>query len=111
MPLISIETNQAINDPSALSDISKAIATLLDKPESYVMVKYTHNKQMLFAGNTEPLAHLKLKSLGLPEDQTSEFSAQLCSLIETHFSVAPARTYIEFINPQRHMWGWNSSIF
>ena len=111
MPLISIETNQTFNSPSSLKEISQTVATLLGKPESYLMLKVVHNEDMLFAGTHEPLAHLKLKSLGLPEDNTKAFSAQLCKTIQQHFSVAPERIYIEFTNPERHMWGWNSTTF
>ncbi len=111
MPLINIETNQALKDEAILKELSQTVATILGKPESYVMLKYRHNENMLFAGNSEPLAHIQLKSLGLPEDQTGAFSTALCNAIEKHFSVSPERIYIEFSSPERHMWGWNSSTF
>ncbi len=111
MPLLSIETNQPLPDNNTLATISSAVATLLGKPESYVMVKYEHNADMLFAGNDQPLAHLKLKSLGLPEDKTASYSAELCQLMQTHFNVTGERVYIEFANPERHLWGWNSTTF
>lgn len=111
MPLINIETNQALSDNTTLNALSKTVANLLGKPESYVMLKYTHNTNMLFAGNNEPLAYLQLKSLGLPEEKTGDFSAALCTAVEKHFNVAAARVYIEFSGPHRHMWGWNNSTF
>ena len=111
MPLISIETNQPLKDKSTLKSISTAIATLLKKPESYVMLKYEHNGNMLFAGSDQPLAHIKLKSLGLPEDNTSVFSKAICDLMNNHLSIPADRIYIEFANPERHLWGWNSGTF
>lgn len=111
MPLISIETNQTLKDANTLKTISSTIAVLLEKPESYVMLKFEHNSNMLFAGNNEPLAHLKIKSLGLPEDQTEAFSKTLCEVMQQHFYISADRVYIEFANPQRHLWGWNSSTF
>lgn len=111
MPLLSIETNQTLQNSNSLTAISSAIANLLGKPESYVMIKYEHNTNMLFAGNEQPLAHLKLKSLGMPEDKTADYSAELCQLMQTHFAVSADRVYIEFANPERHMWGWNSTTF
>lgn len=111
MPLISIETNQTLENPSSLTEISQAVAAMLGKPESYLMLKFEHNEHMLFAGNSKPLAHLKIKSLGLPEDKTQEFSAELCKIMQQHFSIAPDRTYIEFANPERHLWGWNNTTF
>ena len=111
MPLISIETNQALDNPSSLKEISQTVATMLGKPESYLMLKAKHNEHMLFAGSDKPLAHIKIKSLGLPEDKTKEFSAQICKMMHQYFSVTPERIYIEFANPERHMWGWNGATF
>ena len=112
MPLLKIETNAQPATPQAvITDFSAAVASMLGKPESYVMVTLQHNPSMLFGGNDEPLAYLQLKSLGLPEDRTAEFSTTLCDLAEKHLGVTAARTYIEFSSPPRHMWGWNSTTF
>lgn len=111
MPLMSIETNQILSNNTILSALSSSIATLLSKPESYVMLKYEHNDNMLFAGTNQPLAHIKIKSLGLDEDKTALFSKALCELIQQHFSISADRIYIEFANPERHMWGWNNATF
>lgn len=71
MPLLTIESN--INSqPTLLSTLSYEVAKLLGKPESYVMVKFQHNENMLFAGSDEALAFLQLKSLGLPETATKD---------------------------------------
>lgn len=112
MPLLTIETNVEPNDSAeVIAACSAAVAEMLGKPESYVMVALRHNPAMSFAGNTEPLAYLELKSLGLPETRTEAFSSILCQLIQEHFGIAPARSYIEFSSPPRHMWGWNSTTF
>ena len=111
MPLISIESNQALSDKAQLATISQAVASMLSKPESYVMVKYTHNEMMLFAGNDAPLAHVKLKSLGLPEDQTANYSNKIATLLAEILNISAERIYIEFANPARHMWGWNGATF
>lgn len=110
MPLLTIESN--INSqPNLLSTLSYEVAKLLGKPESYVMVKFQHNENMLFAGSDEALAFLQLKSLGLPETATKEYSAKLCSLVSREMGISPERIYIEFSAPERHYWGWNSSTF
>ncbi len=111
MPLISIESNQVLSDKTQLSTISQAIASMLSKPESYVMVKYTHNSMMLFAGNDTPLAYVKLKSLGLPEEQTANYSNKITTLLAEIFNISAERIYIEFTTPARHMWGWNGATF
>lgn len=111
MPVLSIESNQPLGNETSLVTISKSIAEMLSKPESYVMIRYKHNPNMLFAGSSEPLAYLELKSLGLPESKTADFSATLAKLMQDELGVSAERVYIEFANPERHMFGWNGSTF
>lgn len=114
MPLLKIDTNQVLDADRAeavLRDASRQVAEILGKPESYVMVDLSAGRSMSFAGSTEPLACLELKSLGLPEAETAELSAALCRFIADALGVPPARIYIEFSSPQRHMWGWDGRTF
>ena len=112
MPLLTITTNQSVEDPDRLCRLmSEAVAGILGKPESYVMVALHADRPMSFAGTTEPTAMLELKSLGLPESETGAFSTSLCSLINEHMNVPAKRIYIEFSSPNRHMWGWDNSTF
>jgi phenylpyruvate tautomerase len=114
MPLLSIETNQPLHEDKIndlITEASRTTASLLGKPESYVMVKVTHTPAMMFGGNREPLAYLELKSLGLPEDRTSELSHGLCELMSRHMDIQADRIYIEFTNGTRHLWGWNGGTF
>lgn len=110
MPLITIESNIQCQT-TTLSTLSYEVAQLLGKPESYVMVRFQHNGNMLFAGSAEPLAFVQLKSLGLPDTQTREYSSKLCALVNKELGIDPSRIYIEFISPERHMWGWDSATF
>ncbi len=112
MPLLEITTNTAIdNIQSVASQASKLTAEMLAKPESYVMVKILPEQTLIFAGNNEPAAHIKLKSLGLPEDNTADFSKKICSFISSQLDINSARIYIEFSSPARHMWGWDGKTF
>jgi hypothetical protein len=84
MPLLSIETNQALGTDVAqalLDDATRTLAEMLGKPEHYVMLRLTHNPNMRFGGTAAPLAYLELKSLGLPEQRTAAFSAALAELL------------------------------
>lgn len=112
MPLLTITTNQSVEDPDELCRLmSRAVASMLGKPESYVMVTLQADQAMSFAGSTDPTAMLELKSLGLPESETQEYSSSLCSLIHEHVKVPANRIYIEFSSPDRHMWGWDNKTF
>lgn len=112
MPLLEISTNTAIENAEDITrQASKLTAEILGKPESYVMVKLQADQTLLFAGTTEPAAHLKLKSLGLPENHTAEYSSKLCAFVSAVLGIDSSRIYIEFSNPERHMWGWDERTF
>jgi phenylpyruvate tautomerase len=114
MPLLTISTNISLDDQAAQALCTKAsahVSELLGKPESYVMVSVQHGKAMSFAGNSTPCAMIELKSLGLPEHQTTEFSESICDFLMQHTGIPTNRIYIEFSAPQRHMWGWDKRTF
>jgi len=114
MPYLFIQTNQTFDEmhcQSVLQKSSKTVAKFLGKPESYVMVAVQAGVPMVFAGNNQPAAYLQLKSLGLPESSTADFSKILCELIQNELDINPNRIYIEFSNPERHLWGWDKSTF
>lgn len=112
MPLLELTTNTKINNCQHIAQrASKLTADILGKPESYVMVKIQPEQALIFAGTDEPAAHVKLKSLGLPESNTADISSRLCSFINENLSISSARIYIEFSNPERHMWGWDKRTF
>ena len=112
MPFLEITTNTAINDEQDIAiKASKLTADILGKPEGYVMVKLHSDQTLIFAGNNKPAAYVQLKSLNLPEEETSEYSSTLCSFIENELNINSDRIYIEFINPKRHLWGWDKKTF
>ncbi len=116
MPLLSVETNVKLDDEDTgavhiTSALSRAVAEMLGKPEQYVMVSLKMGQDLCFAGSCAPAAYAQLKSLGLPENKTAEYSATLCELLHQHLGAPPERIYIEFSSPARHMWGWNNSTF
>lgn len=114
MPYLKIQTNQALDETAQLSLMEKASATVarqLGKPENYVMVTIQPAQAMIFAGSGGPLAYLELKSIGLPETATKDLSDCLCTLVAKELNIEKNRTYIEFSDAPRHMWGWNGGTF
>ena len=114
MPLLKIQTNQAIDADRQKHLISKAsqeVAAMLGKPERYVMTSVETSPAMQFAGEDTPLAYLELKSIGLPESATADVSKALCELVTTATGIATDRIYIEFTDAPRKMWGWNGGTF
>ncbi|MES9850591.1 MAG: phenylpyruvate tautomerase MIF-related protein [Candidatus Thiodiazotropha sp. L084R] len=114
MPLLRITTNKTIENEK-LSELFKyasaTVAEMLGKPETYVMVDFVFNPNMLFGGTTLSLAYLELKSIGLPSERTGDFSNILCKLMQEQLHIQEDRVYIEFSAAERHLWGWNASTF
>ncbi len=114
MPLLRIQTNSPV-DPAASQALAAAasalVSEMLGKPEHYVMVSVEHTGAMLFDASPAPLAYLELKSIGLPAERTTAFSAALCGLLDEHLGIPAARIYIEFADVARHLWGWDGATF
>jgi phenylpyruvate tautomerase PptA (4-oxalocrotonate tautomerase family) len=114
MPLLKIQTNQPIDadrQKSLIDRASQEIANILGKSERYVMVIVEHSPTMLFGGSDAPLAYLELKSIGLAESKTADFSRALANLLNDELGLPADRIYIEFTDAPRAMWGWNGGTF
>ena len=111
MPFIQINTStKSVVDNGLLQkEISKMVADLTGKPESYVMTMIQSNSQMTFAGSDEPCCFIKLKSIG--SLTPSSMSKSLCELIESKTNIQANRIYIEFNDVKASDWGFNGSIF
>ena len=114
MPMLKIQTNTPVAEATKkvlVTVASGIVAEMLGKPERYVMISVEENPAMLFGGSDAPLAYLELKSIGLPENRTGEFSTRLAKLLEEQLGLPSDRVYIEFADAARHMWGWNGGTF
>ncbi|MBK1691985.1 phenylpyruvate tautomerase MIF-related protein [Ectothiorhodospira mobilis] len=114
MPTLKIQSNVPANEETwdaLITAASRQVAEMLGKPEGYVMIIAESTPRMAFGGSREPLAYLELKSLGLPEERTPEFSATLTGLMGEHLDVPPERVYIEFASPARHLFGFKGGTF
>jgi phenylpyruvate tautomerase PptA (4-oxalocrotonate tautomerase family) len=112
MPVLSIQTNvEVANQEAFLQAASALVADALSKPESYVMIHVSDKQNMSFAGTTQPLAYVELKSLGLTSGQTADLSKHICNFLHQELSIDSARIYIEFSAPERIMFGWNGGTF
>jgi len=114
MPYLQIQTNVDVKPEQQailLANASLMVANALGKPESYVMVALQANTPMLFAGTEQPTAFLELKSIRLPTGSTAELSQKLCAFIENSLKIPKDRVYIEFMNAEASLWGWNGRTF
>jgi len=114
MPFLKLTTNVTISEQQSsqlLTDFSKLLATETGKSENYVMAELTGGKNMIFAGNRDPLAFIECKSIGLSTTQAKSLSASISQLLEKKLQINPQRIYIEFMNCPAEYWGWNGSTF
>lgn len=114
MPYLRIQTNIQLTveqQQMLLKPASELIANQLGKSEHYIMIQVEAGESMLFDGTEEPLAYMELKSIGLPADRIKALSANLCEFILNRLEIPKSRIYIEFVDVDRSMWGWNSTTF
>ena len=116
MPLLQIQTSASRGvagaPPGLLKNLSGLLARELDKPESYVMVIFEHDAEILFGGTPDPACFAALKNIGtFTPIQTEKLSALLCAELARALGVAPDRIYIEFVDAEGHLWGHDSGVF
>lgn len=112
MPVLKIQTNVQYEEKQQLmKEATDLLSGLLSKPEKFIMVHLETNLHMMFGGNLSGLVYVELKSIGLPEDQTKQFSEALSAFLTEKFGVPASRIYIEFKDVKRHLFGWNGSTF
>lgn len=116
MPLIKVQTSVAAPDSAVveelLKNLSAKLAKHLGKPESYVMTAFEPSIAMTFAGTTDPVCYIEIKSVGsMNPGQTKAMSQDFCQLINEKLGIPTNRTYIEFADAKGSMWGWNASTF
>ncbi len=114
MPYLKLTTNISINKERStklLSQFSQLLVKETGKPERYVMVELTGDKDMLFGGSNDPLAFVECKSIGLSAQQAKSLSASISQLLASDLQLPAERVYIEFSNCPADLWGWNGSTF
>ena len=111
MPILKIQTNTSLDDAESFrKEASSFVSEMLGKPENYVMI-VLEQSDIMFAGKNDPAAWMELKSIGLPEDRTADFSEKLCDFILEKTGIPKARIYIEFTSTERNMLGWDGKTF
>ena len=116
MPLIKVQTSVTTPEKAKvetlLKTLSSALAKHTGKPESYVMTAFEPDVAMTFAGTTDPVCYIEIKSIGsMSPAQTKSMSQDFCQQINQTLGVPANRIYIEFADAKGAMWGWNSSTF
>jgi phenylpyruvate tautomerase len=90
---------------------SKAIASSLSKPESYVAVCVNDGLDIIWAGEDTPCALGVLYSIGaINQENNAALTAKLSELLLAH-GVPAERIYINFFDVPRANCGWSGRTF
>ena len=116
MPLIKVQTSVSAPEKAEveamLKSLSAKLAKHLGKPESYVMTAFETAIPMTFAGSSDPVCYVEIKSVGsMKPEQTQAMSQDFCQQINSALGVPKNRIYIEFADAKGSMWGWNGTTF
>ncbi|KAM7274413.1 hypothetical protein ACFE04_029077 [Oxalis oulophora] len=115
MPTLNLFTNvpvDAVTTSDILKDATKAVAKIIGKPESYVMILLNGGVPMAFGGNEGPAAYGELISIGgLGPSVNGKLSSTIAEILETKISIDSSRFYIKFYDAPRAFFGFNGSTF
>lgn len=114
MPYVKLQTNQSLSREGKLDllrDLTSLISKELNKPEKYVMTIIQDAQIMLFGNTDESAAYMEFRSISLPEDQTQALSKTLSQFLKDQLKIPSERVFIQFVNAERHMWGYNATTF
>ena len=115
MPTLLVQSSKAMDDAARsklLKEASKAVASVLKKPEAYVMVSYKSVDGMMFGGSEEPCAFVHLASIGrIGPDTNPTMSKTICEILEKHLDIPSNRVYIQFYDSSAANFGWDKATF
>ncbi|XP_024980450.1 macrophage migration inhibitory factor homolog [Cynara cardunculus var. scolymus] len=115
MPTLKLFTNIPVDSVIAsdiLKDATKAVAKIIGKPESYVMILVNGGVPIAFAGTEEPAAYGEVISIGgLNPTVNGKLSSTIAEILQTKLSIDSSRFYIKFYDVERSFFGFNGSTF
>ncbi|KAJ4704339.1 Macrophage migration inhibitory factor like [Melia azedarach] len=115
MPCLNLSTNVSLDNvdtSSILSEATSTVASIIGKPEAYVMVVLKGSVPIAFGGTVDPAAYGELVSIGgLTPDVNKKLSAAISAILEKKLSVPKSRFFIKFYDTKGSNFGWNGSTF
>ncbi len=113
MPFINCVTNTKITDIENLkSELAKALDSIADKGEKWLMVSILPEEKLFFQGSDSPAAFIEVKYLGaFSSEVKTELTKAYSKIFETKVGISPGRLYIKFTGAKAEDWGWNGNLF
>lgn len=115
MPFVHLQISEGL-EPEAkarlATELSRACAEALGKPESYVMVAVSDAVAMLHAGKAGGAAFLDVRSIGgLSPKVNQALCRRLCEIVARAANVPSHRTYLNFTDVAAANWGHDGGTF
>ncbi|KAJ1695397.1 hypothetical protein LUZ63_012095 [Rhynchospora breviuscula] len=115
MPCLNLSTNvnlDGVDTSAILSELSKTVASIIGKPEAYVMVVLKGSVPMSFGGTEQPAAYGEIVSIGgLSPDVNKKLSGSIAAILESKLSIPKSRYFLKFYDSKGSNFGWNGSTF
>jgi len=113
MPYINCVTNVKVTDSEDLkSELAKALDSIADKGENWLMVSVMSEEKLFFQGNDSPAAFVEIKYLGsFSAEVKTELTKAYAKIFETKVGVPIDRLYVKFSGAKAEDWGWNGNLF
>lgn len=114
MPYLLIQTNKPLGEKEQsqlLADAAKVVATVLNKPEKYVMVAWAPVPKMIFDSSVDGAAFLELRSIGIPEATRSSVPSALTKCVAERLGISADRVYLVMTDVPAKYWGQGEQTF
>ncbi len=113
MPYINCITNIKVADSDILkSELAKALDSIADKGEKWLMVSVQSEAKLYFQGNDNPAAFIEIKYIGTFSSEVKiELTEAFGKILEKLEKIDSNRVYINFTGVKAEDWGWNGSLF
>lgn len=110
MPMLNLKCTKEISS-DLQKELSMAVATIIGKPETYVMV-VAEKASIMMSGEKGDAAYVEVRSIGgLNHSVNTQLTRQICKLMEDLLYIPSDRVYVTFQSIERDHWGWNGSTF
>ncbi|XP_009782880.1 uncharacterized protein LOC107762576 [Nicotiana tabacum] len=99
MPCFNVSTNvnlDGVDTAPFFSEATKAVASIIGKPEKFVMVVLKGSVNISFGGNKEPAAFAEIVSMGgINSDVKRNLIATLGTILQNNFSIPTTRFFLK----------------
>jgi phenylpyruvate tautomerase PptA (4-oxalocrotonate tautomerase family) len=115
MPLVRLQTNKPLTPELTKelgTELSRAVAELIGKPERYVMTIVDAGSFMSLGGEEGAAAFIEVRSIGgLSPKVNAALCERLCSVTAKLATIAPTRIYLNFVDVAATNWGQDGRTF